>query len=194
MNNLGTKILLALTGLAQGLGATHWKEVTARSDALTAIFLVVAVLLVAFGVGKTRMMLAILSTYVAAFLQTVFPFFSSLAKLDTWKIGGTGFLPKTVVFAMGFALALFILNRSVLKTKMSSQEVSPLVLLWLSMTEVGFMLSLLFSYGHPENIVPSSWFILIGKYFSSAGANLFWAVLPLLSLFLLKAKRRPATG
>ncbi|MDO8494930.1 MAG: hypothetical protein Q7S32_00180 [bacterium] len=190
MNEFLTKILLSLSDWSKNLGGFGFSKGSLSADMLVGIFLAVVILLVAFGIGKTRMLLAIISTYVAYLVAEFFPFYSAVSKIA--KAPGV-FWTHLAIFAIAFALAFFILNKSVLKSKMSLRESPPLMILWLSIVETGLLVSLILSYWRPGldkiNFSP-----LLINYFSGDVARFVWVLLPLLSMLLIKHSRRPSIG
>lgn len=191
MNELLTKILLALSGWSKDLGGFNFSVLVFSGDMLVGLFLMVAVLLIAFGMGKTKMLLAILSTYIAFLVAWSFPFYEVIkGAVPFWA---KPFWPQAVVFWTIFLFSFFILNRSILRPKMSLREVSPLMILWLSMVETGFLISVMLSYGQPEipNFYLSPWLI---DYFGTTTARFVWSLLPVVSIFFVKPSRRSSSA
>ncbi len=191
MSEFLTKTLLTLNSWAKSLGGFNLSQYALGTDALVGVFLMVIVLLIAFGVGKTRMLLAILSTYIAFLVTLFFPFYAVIK--DKAGFIPEVFWPQAAVFLVLFMLAFFVLNKSVLRSKMSLKESSPLIILWLSMVETGFLASIILSYGVPEwpAFTISSW---LKTYFASGLAHFVWAVLPLLSILFVKPGRRSVSS
>lgn len=191
MSDFFTKILLNLRHWSGSTGSFNLaKSGLGSSDFLLGIFLAVAVLVIAFGSGKTRILLAILASYLAAFLALVFPFSNDLAKIiqSYLKLRGM-FWGQLAVFVVAFAVAFWLLNRSVLKPRLSLKESSPFVILILSILETGFLASLLVSYWQKDPTVfkISPW---LTAYFSGKIAQFVWAVLPLFSFLGAKPVKR----
>lgn len=187
MSEFLTKTLLTLSGWAKNLTGFGFSKADFNADYLVGIFLMVVVLLIAFGIGKTRMLLAILSTYIAFLVTLFFPFYSVIKAKANFipEI----FWPQVAVFLAVFMLAFFILNKSVLRSKMSLKESSPMIILWLSIVETGFLASIILSYGVPEwpSFQMSPW---LTTYFGTGLSRFVWSVLPLLSIFFVKPGRR----
>ena len=191
MSEFLTKTLLTLSEWAKMLGGFNLSKSSFGTDALVAVFFMVVILLIAFGVGKTRMLLAILSTYIAFLVTLFFPFYAVIkTKADFIP---EVFWPQVAVFFVIFSMAFYVLNKSVLRSKMSLKESSPLIILWLSMVETGFLASIVFSYGVPEwpTFKISPW---LATYFGTSLAHFVWSVLPLLSILLVKPGRRSASS
>lgn len=172
---------------SKNLGAFSFSKFAVGNDVVIGIFLMVVILLIAFGIGKTRMLLAILSTYVAFLIALSFPFYTYLKAVSS--LGAWPFWPQLTVFWIGFFLAFFILNKSTLKSKMSLRGSSPLLILWLSIVETGFLVSVMLSYGQPE--IPNFQLSpLLTSYFGTSTSRFVWALLPLVSIFFVKPSRR----
>lgn len=191
MSEFLTKTLLTLSDWAKILTGLGFSKADFNADYLVGIFLMVVVLLIAFGIGKTRMLLAILSTYMAFLVTLFFPFYAVIKTKVAFV--PEVFWPQTAVFLVVFMLAFFILNKSVLRSKMSLKESSPMIILWLSIVETGFLASIIFSYGVPEwpAFQMSPW---LSTYFGTGPSRFVWSVLPLLSIFFVKPGRRSASS
>lgn len=190
MSEFLTKTLLTFSDWAKGLTGLGFSKADFNADYLVGIFLMVVILLIAFGVGKTRMLLAILSTYIAFLVTLFFPFYSVI-KAKAGFIPEV-FWPQVAVFFVIFFMAFYVLNKSVLRSKISLKESSPMIILWLSMVETGFLVSIFFSYGVPEwpAFKISPW---LTTYFATGLAHFVWSVLPLLSILFVKPGRRSSS-
>ncbi len=163
---------------------------------MTVLFFVVVVFLVAFSLGKTRILLAVLSVYIAGFLEFIFPFNSKIQPFfvkSDWLGLAPAFWLNLSVFLIIFLISLAILNRSILKPKMSLQESSPFTILFLSILVSGFLTSLIFSYLLASLPAKSNFLATLSpwllKYFATKNAQFVWAVLPLLAMMFLRRKR-----
>ncbi len=175
------------TGL-NGLMSSTISSVNSGGSLLFLFFLL-AIFLLALSFGKTRILLALMASYMAVFLESIFFYQMELAKrLGDWlklpAVSWTHFL----VFAVFFILSFFILNRSILRPKMSLQESPPIAILFLSILLGIFWLTIIYSYLPARNT-----FLVINSamdhYLRSTDARFVWASAPLLALLFLKRKK-----
>ena len=151
---------------------------------LLGIFFVVAVLVVAFGLGRSRLMLVVISTYIAVWLKLIFPYTAALKKLlplDAFQV-------DLLIFVVFLLIIFFILGHSILRGRASLQDSSLLAILLLSFTEVGLLASIVIGYWlkHPSLIkIPAN----IVSYFNTTPATLIWSLLPLLVIAFIKRHR-----
>ena len=72
MNEILTQIIFSLNKFSRNFGGLNLKKPDV--SVLVGLFLVVVTFLLAFSLGKTRILLAVISTYIALFLLAIFPF------------------------------------------------------------------------------------------------------------------------
>lgn len=192
MNHLLSEALLKLSDLAKIFnGWFQWPDMSFdwNRNIIFGLFFGVAILIIAFGLGKSRMAAVVISTYTAAFVETVFPFRAAVHDILKQLTGlNDVFWARGLVFLVVLALALAIINRSVLKPRLIFRRASVLAMIILSLIETGFLINVFISYGALESTGFKMPFFLAG-YFGNANADFFWAVMPLLSFLLLKHKR-----
>lgn len=157
-----------------------------RYDWLIIFFFVFAVLIIALSFGRSRMLLALLSLYIAAFLEPHFIYFDKLrqvlkTKPDYWLHIGLFLLIYIIVFA--------ILNRSFLKHRFTLADASIFAIISIAVVEIGFLAALLISY-FPDALLSKAPPKLL-PYFVTKNAQFWWALLPL--VLLLFSKKRLET-
>lgn len=188
MTQFITKALLEFNGLFKDADSLNWTKPSL--DLLAVGFFLVVIFLVAFGFGKTRILLALVSVYIAAFVESAFSYSAEVQKLL-----GKGFLnlnsafwTHLAVFFIVFVLALFVLNRSILRPKMSLKESSPFAILFLSILFAGLTTSIVVGFveASKSQILLST---VIAKYFATKNAYFVWAILPLVGILFLKRNR-----
>lgn len=155
-----------------------------RYDWLIIFFFVFVILLVALSLGRSRMLLALLSLYAAAFLEPRFIYFDKLHGViknipEHWLHFGIFFLIYGIVFV--------ILNWSVLKHRLTLAESSIAPLVLIALAEMGFLATILLSYFPPELIerIPPK----LIPYFVTKTAQFWWAAIPILVLLFSKKKK-----
>lgn len=140
----------------------------------------------AISLGKTRMILAILSLYIAAFLESRFIWLDRVREIKIFE-GKHDFWLHLSLFFVIYLISFAILNRSTLKHRFTLSEVSVLSLLGIAFFEMGFLATIILGYFPPElteRIPP-----LIAPYFVTKTAQFIWAALSLLILLAIKRKR-----
>ena len=153
---------------------------------LFGILALVIVLLFAFSVGRTRILISLLAIYVAFSLQTVFPYFSKLQQLATF----TKDLPtlRVIVFLILYALAFVLLNGSILRGRFSLGETSFLPVILMGVVQLGFILSIVFNLAPtffsinerlPKDIIP---------YLATRQALFYWSLAPIVLLLFSRNK------
>lgn len=151
---------------------------------LIALFFIFAILLIAITLGKSRMLLALLSLYIAAFLEAHFAYFEKLRQViktlpDYWLHFG--------LFLLIYFIAFGILNHSALKHRLTLAESSIFAIILIALVEIGFLASILISYLPPEALkqVPASTI----PFFATKNAQFWWALVSLATLLLSKKKK-----
>ncbi|MBI2062995.1 MAG: hypothetical protein HYT61_02010 [Candidatus Yanofskybacteria bacterium] len=190
-NQIISQILIYLmdfSKFAQGL-AGNINVSGLRYDWLIISFFVFAILLVALSLGRSRILLVLLSLYVAAFLESHFVYFDKLRTSiknvpDYWLHFG--------LFFLIYGIAFGILNRSVLKHRLTLAESSIAAVVLIAVVEMGFLATIMLSYFPPELIerVPSK----LVPYFATKTAQFWWAVVPLFVLIFSKKNKEASVS
>lgn len=165
---------------------------SAKSDYnwIVVLFFVFVIFLIGFSLGRTKMLLALVSIYAAAFIEPRFPYFET--------VGGffkntPGSWLRVGVFLVIYIVFFAALNRSILKHRLSLKESAFLPVAGLSILLAGLLLSILISYfPTPGELGISS---AINRYFATENAQFFWAIAPIAAVFFLKTgARKPPPG
>ena len=175
------------------------QSLTSRSDvfdsanlsltALVFFFVLLAVFLMGLTFGRSRILIGLLSLYAARVLELGFPYFTQAQELLKKQTLVPHFsqswlhLAVLVVFAM---IIFLLLQRSVLRNRLSVADAAILPVAILSFLAMGFFTSLAFIYlpsGLYQSFRPD-----IQQYFTSPIAQFWWAVAPILALIFLKRK------
>lgn len=187
MNKILSEILLYITDLSKWaqkyIGDVHLPQL--RYDWLVIFFFIFVVVIVALSLGRTRMLLALLSLYVAAFLESQFIWLDKLKEIEFFQ-GKPGFWLHIALFFVMYFIVFGILNRSILKPRLSMAEASIFSVLAIAFFEIGFLATITLNYFPPELLgrVPSR----LVPYFATKTALFTWAVLAM--LFLLTFRRK----
>ena len=186
VNQIFSQILIYLTDFSSlikkftgnvGSAGVHY-------DWLIIFFFVFAILIVALSLGRSRMLLALLSMYAAAFLETNFIYFDKVREViknqsDYWLHIGLFFLIYIIIFA--------IINRSFLKHRLTLAESSVFAIILIAIVETGFLATILISYFPSDLLLKVSPKLL--PYFATEKAQFWWAVIPILALLFSKKKK-----
>ncbi len=188
MNEFFTQVIFSLSKFSQSLSGLNLQKPSGA--VLAVLFFVVVVFLIAFSLGKTRILLAILSTYIALFLLVIFPFVFQVEKFfGNWTGLPAVFWTRSAVFVLFFIISLAVLNGSILKPRMSIQESSPFTILFLSILEAGFLVSSILSFWDSASHSAFKISPLLLQYFGTENTQFIWAVLPLLAMIFLRRKK-----
>jgi len=167
-----------------------------RYDWLIIFFFIFAILLTAWSIGRTRMLLAILTIYAASFLETHFIYFDRVLEFIKSRPAFAEFPERDPVLWLhiGLFLAFYIiifaiLNFSLLKYRLTLSEGSFVMVTGLAILEIGFLASVLFSY-FPEGSIkylPLD----ITLYFTTKNAQFWWATVPIIAVLFNRYKKQP---
>lgn len=189
-NQIISQILIYLTDLAGfikksmggvGLSGVHYGW-------LIVFFFVFVILIVALSLGRSRMLLAILSLYVAAFLEPHFIYFDRLREAMK-SVPAYGL--HLGLFLLIYLIAFGIINRSMLKHRMTLAESSVFTLIFIAIAEAGFLAAIVISY-LPDELLKGIPGRLLA-YFGTKNALFWWALLPIL-LFILSKKKKESVS
>jgi len=191
MSDFLSKILFSVGGFSKsfsGLDGLMSSTVTSGTSLLFLFFLLV-IFLTALSFGKTRISLALLATYIAVFLELVFPYQSELPRVfgDFLNLPAM-FWSRLLIFIIFFIFVFLILNRSILRPKMSLQESPPMTILFLSILQGIFWMTIAVSYA-PFDSAIVNFYPLIKEYLALPLAQFAWALAPLLALLFLRRKK-----
>lgn len=144
----------------------------------------VALSLYGLSMGRTRAVLSLLSIYVAFVVIQLFPYLDNVGQMidkpfeEYWlKIG---------VFLTAYIVIFIIFNFSFIRKRLSSAEFSLFGVILISLLQLGFLTSIIFSF-LPEELTVK-WSFGFYNYFGTRQALFVWAVAPLPVLLFLKNK------
>jgi hypothetical protein len=156
-------------------------------DILILFFLFIVALLYGLTMGKNRIALTILSTYISFSVMTVFPFSVFSGVVDDSRL----FLVKSAVFIIFIAISFILLNRSffghLFKVSRALSNMSFPKIFLISITQVGLFMSIFFS-----DILSGSGNNLSGLsriMFTTQTAQVLWVIAPVLLLGIFKSKK-----
>lgn len=150
------------------------------------LLVLVVILLFAFSLGRTRVLISLLAIYVAFTLQTVFPFFSQLTK--STPLHDLAVL-RVLVFIALYVLVFLILNASILKSRFNLGEAAFVSVVVMGVVQLCFIVSIILnlapSFYGIESRLPSA----LIPYLATRQALFAWSVIPIiLALFSKRHK------
>lgn len=150
---------------------------------LIIFFFIFVIIITALSLGRTRIIMALLSLYIASFFQSNFIWIDQLKKIEFFQ-NKPDFWLDIGIFLISYIIAFGILNASVIKSRLSTTEASLASIMAVSIFEIGFLASIILNYFPPESLerVPQN----IKLLFATKTALFSWAAL---SVFLLMALR-----
>lgn len=182
--NIGQTLnkLLGQVGTSAVAGPAHYNW-------LLIGFILFVVFLVGFTLGRTRMLLALIAIYTAAFIESHFVYF---ARLQTY-LKSTGRQIPEYYIHIGLLIVLYliifmVLNRSILKGRLAIKEASIFAISLEAILIVGLMTSIVVTYLPADVIKQLPAGIL--KYFLNKNAQFIWAVAPIVLALFLGGKSR----
>ena len=156
---------------------------------LIVLFFVFVVFLVGLSLGRSRILLSLISLYVAAFLEPHFVYFDKLRGIIFRQAqDGPEFWLRIGLFLAFFIISFAILNRSVLKHSLTLRETSFFPIIFAAILEIGFLASLIIAYFPPE--ISGSLPAVFIKFFGTQNAQFWWALTPLVLLLFIKRKNK----
>lgn len=164
---------------------------SANYDWLIILFVVFSVLVIALSFGRSRMLLALLSLYIAAFLESNFVYFDKIKQISKDKLfdpaqSRPDYWLHIFLFLLIYVLVFALLNRSIFKSRLTLGESSVFLVFFVAIAEAGFLASLLISYLPSELIqrIPTQ----VLPFLATKNALFWWALIPLLILLFSKHK------
>ena len=163
-------------------------------DWLVIFFFAFAILVIALSLGRSRMLLALLSLYAAVFLESHFLYFDKRSELFS-AIGVSASGRKNLpdywlhlgLFLLIYGVVFGVLNRSFLKHRLTLAESAVFAVVLIAIAEMGFLATILVGY------FPEAWFnkipLKLLPYFATEKAQFWWAVIPILALLFSKKKK-----
>lgn len=189
VNNILSEILLYITDFSEWVqkyvGKVNLPEL--RYDWLVIFFFIFVIAIVALSLGRTRMLLALLSLYAAAFLESRFIWLDKLREVEFFE-GKPDFWLHLALFFVIYFVVFGILSRSILKPRLSMAEASVFSILAIAFFEIGFLAAIILNYFPAEFLerIPPR----LMPYFTTKTALFVWAALAMLVLLAFKRKKQ----
>lgn len=151
-------------------------------DLLLISFFIIAAFFYGLSIGRSRLILMLLSTYLTLAIFTVLPLNALIGGLKNGEI----FAVKISIFLGIIFLLFFLLSRSFLQEILERGRTSIWHILIFSLLQTGFLISQIIAFIPNKNEVKLA--PLTNYLFASSEAYKFWILLPMLALILIKPK------
>ncbi len=160
-------------------------------DLFIILVFLIAVFVYGFFLGRNRMILLLLSSYFSLIISQVIPW-SRLTSLGWLGLGqGPSVSLKILVFLGLILLFYFLIPRSILSSSLRIKkrgDASWLQLFILSIVQIALMVVVILSFLSVE--VVASFSPLVKKIFIGPEAQFIWLTLPILTIALMRRKRK----
>jgi hypothetical protein len=148
------------------------------TSSIFVLLILVCVLLFALSLGRTRMLVSLLSIYVAFVLQATFPFFRWLSEnmvsltddMSTLRVG---------VLLLAYIASFILMSRSVLGSRFNLSEASFFSVIIIGLIQVGFLISIILNLAPAYQQYLPAVFL---SYIANQKALFCWALAPLILL------------
>ena len=144
----------------------------------------IAISLYGLSLGRTRAVMSLLAIYATFTFDKTFPYFDKIQVITGSSIESHWL--RIGLFFLAYAVIFTIFSFSFIKKRLSSAEFSLFGIVLISFLQLGFLVSIIFSF-LPEILLSELSFNL-SQYFSTQQALFLWAVAPLPVLFFLKSR------
>jgi len=159
-----------------GLNITSWEMVIL-------LFLIGGGFLLGLLLGRNRVFLILLSSYISFALMTVIPFkkiFPSLIDEEE------NFVVLIVIFLVLIGIIYFLLSRSLRKSLRGAANKSLFQVFFLTIFFIGIVLCVIFTF-FPEDLIKAFSPIIL-EIFNTSTARILWLVIPLIFVGIFRSK------
>lgn len=143
---------------------------------------VVFVLVWGLSLGRTRSLVSLLAIYIAFVLETTFPYINHVAGVLNIKTESG--LIKIGLFFVIYLVVFGVLNKSLVKVRLSMRESSVFLVGLISMLQLGLIISII------ANTLPSEMLLNIPAHidlaFASSQALFIWFLFPMISILFIR--------
>ena len=143
---------------------------------------VIFVLVWGLSLGRTRALISLLAIYIGYVLETTFPYLEYLNNLFNFKTNRV-FL-KVGLFFVTYIIVFGILNKSLVKVRLSMKETSVFLVGLISMLQLTLLISII------VNMLPVDMLLKVPAHvmfvFSGNQQLFFWSLLPIIAVLFIK--------
>lgn len=184
VSNIIADMTLKFSDLAKGDLFGNLSSSFSSWEVAVAGFFIFAVFFYGLSIGKGRLLLFLVSIYIAKLLVDSFVYVDLLN--DIFK--GRLFSAYLALFIVSYILVFIILDRSILKIRLSTREFPIGKLLVLSILIVILLANVVFTYLPPD--VAMSMKGGVASYVIGDTAFFWWFLVSLFSMLMLKRKKK----
>jgi hypothetical protein len=174
--------ILASLGI-DGFATANIFSSISKPEFLFSGILLVFLLLYGISLGRTRALMSLLGIYIAYVFNETFVFFN---QLYSWIPVKNVHFVRIGLFILMYAVTYFILNRSVVKTRLTIKEASFISVFMISVLQMGLLLAII------SNLLGSEILAIMPKfyitYFGTKLALFCWSLAPLIALVFMKGR------
>jgi hypothetical protein len=149
---------------------------------LAAIFL----LLYSLSLGRTRALVSLLAIYIAYVLQAIFPYFSELH--SAIRFSPEMYITRVGLFLIFYVVIFAILNRSLVKHRLTMKEFSLFWVSLISLLQLGILVSVILNFIPVDKLSIFPEYLL--GYFAEQRALFFWLTAPVVILITMRRDKR----
>ena len=155
-------------------------------EALFGILVVVFLLLYGLSLGRTRALVSLLGIYIAYALQAIFPYFSELH--DALRFSPEMYLTRVALFFVFYLTVFAILNRSLVKHRLTMKEFSIFWVSLISLLQLGILVSIILNFIPVDKLTIFPEYL--SGYFAEQRALFFWLTAPVVLLISMRREKR----
>lgn len=143
---------------------------------------VIFVLIWGLSLGRTRALVSLLAIYIAYVLETTFPYLNMV--YDAFNLKTDENLLKIGLFFAAYIIVFGILNKSLVKVRLSMKETSIATVGLISMLQLGLLISII-ANTLPQDLISKIPAYLL-PFFVGQQALFAWFLLPVMVILFLK--------
>lgn len=144
--------------------------------------ILVALLLYGLSLGRTKAVVSFLGVYIAYAVYSVFPFWEWLHKAI--KLSPALYLTQIGFFLIAYLIVFLILNKSLVKNRMTIGEASFFAVSIISILQLGLLMTIILnilSVDVVAKILPA----YLARFFITPSAMFYWFIAPIPALLLV---------
>lgn len=155
---------------------------------LFAVLGLIFLLLYGLSLGRTRALISLLGIYIAYAIMSVFPYLDRLH--DLVRVSPELYITRVGLFLFVYVVVFSILNRSLVKSRLTLKEASFFSVSVISILQLGLLITII------TNIIPLSALKIPGnlsgltEYFSTNEALFYWFLVPILIVSFMRGSKK----
>ena len=183
-SNILADIVLKFSDISKGGSLANLGSSFASWETLVASFFVFAVFFYGLSIGKARLLLFLISIYIAKLFVDSFAYIDYLINI----FGDNIFAIYLGLFIVSYIVVFMILDKSVLKVRLSTKEYPVTKILLLSVVVVVLLSNVVFTYLPPDIALGAK--SGFARYIVGDTAFFWWFTISVFSILLLRRKKK----